>query len=278
VDRRRFLLVATVGADDIASDEFNRLLRSLGDQGVEIALHLVIRGEHRDSTGLEPSWDGDLVLHSAAAGTSLSTARNIALRHIGTTDDLAHTDAIAFPDDDCWYPPHLLARAGRLLTDWDVVMGSYSARPPHVNGERFPKVPAELDWRRAYERTASVTQFYAAGAVRDVGPFDERFGAGARYPSAEDADYLVRAIQRGWRCFYEPSLVVGHPEREAPNQGHYLGGTALLAKHAVRVQVARRLLVRRLLGGARRTVTGALPPATYARSLRAVVATFGRAV
>ena len=145
MDRRRFLLVATVEADDIASDGSTGCCARWETAGVEIALHLVIRGEHRDSAAPERCWDGDLVLHSAAAETSLSTARNIALRHIGTAGDLAHTDAIAFPDDDCWYPPHLLARAGRLLADWDVVNGAYSARPPHVNSERFPNVPAELD-------------------------------------------------------------------------------------------------------------------------------------
>jgi hypothetical protein len=277
VDRSRFLLIATVAADDVAGDELERLLRSLAEQDVEIALHLVIRGRHLDATAVKRCWQGELVLHGAAAGTSLSRARNIALRHLQAAGELDRADAVAYPDDDCWYPPRLLARAGRLLADWDIVMGSYSARPPRVDRDRFPDAPAELDWRRAYERTASVTQFYRAGAVRDVGLFDERFGIGARYPSAEDADYLVRAIHRGRRCFYQPSLVVGHPQREGRYQGHYLGGTALLAKHALRVRAARRLLMRRLVAGASRTATGALPPTTYAQSLRAVVATFGRA-
>jgi hypothetical protein len=277
VDRWRYLLVTTVAAEAIASDGFTRFLRSLGDQAVEVDLHLVIRGELESRA--EPPvrcWDGNLIVLHAPAGAALSRARNIALRHLASSDDRVRADAVAFPDDDCWYPPLLLATVARLLARWDVVMGSYSAQPPNPDLHRFSDLSGELDWRRAYEQTASITQFYRAAVVQDVGAFDERFGVGGRYPSAEDADFLVRAIQRRWRCFYDPSLVVGHPQREGLYKEHYVGNTALLAKHALRVPMARRLLARRLLSGARRTATGALPPTTYAVSLRAIVATFGR--
>src|SRR5207245_11020321 len=36
-------------------------------------------------------------------------------------------------------------------------------------------------------------------------------GAGSRWGSGEETDYLIRAMQRG-AVFYDPSLVVGHPE------------------------------------------------------------------
>jgi hypothetical protein len=276
-ERRRVILVVTVAADDVAGNAFRRLLGSLGDQAVEISAHVVIRGEPKAPVPSPvPCWDGDLVLHRAPAGAALSCARNIALRHLASSGEIARADAVAFPDDDCWYPPRLLSAVGQRLADWDIVMGSYSAQPPNLDFVRFSDIPGELDWRQAYEQTASITQFHRGAVVHDVGAFDERFGVGARYPSAEDADYLVRAIQRGWRCFYDPSLVVGHRRREAPYGSHYVGGTALLAKHAVRVPIARRLLARSLLAGARRTASGALPAGTYAGTLRAVVATFGR--
>jgi GT2 family glycosyltransferase len=276
----RFLLVATVDAHEARRNDLARLLRSLDGQGVEIDLHLVVRGEPSgdgvSANRLVPSWLGDMVLHDAPAGIGLSAARNIALRRAAASGRLARADAVAFPDDDCWYPPRLFARVAEHLNSWDVVMGSYSAHPPERDPVRFPPGSRELDWRTAYERAASVTQFYRAAAVVDVGLFDERFGLGASYRSAEDADYLVRAVDAGWRCRYEPGLVVGHRRPEGAYERSYLGGTTLLAKHAMQVGVARRLLARRLIIGACRTATGALEPATYLSTLRAVAITLGR--
>lgn len=274
----RFLLVTTVAAHEARAGALQRLLRSLDEQGVDVELHLVVRGEaggdRARAGGLARA--GALVIHAAPAGIGLSAARNVALRQAAASGRLAWADAVAFPDDDCWYPPRLLARVAEHLADWDVVMGSYSARPPALDPIRFPLGSRALDWRTAFERAASVTQFYRSATVVEVGLFDERFGLGARYRSAEDADYLVRAVACGRRCLYEPELVVGHRRQEGAYERSYLGGTALLAKHARNVGVARRLLARRLVGGALRAATGALRPVTYASTLRAVATTLGR--
>jgi hypothetical protein len=277
--RPRFALVSTVSASELAGNDLARLIRSLGNQGVESELHLVVRGGFGSDAPPAPLPPGAtrLIIHGAAAGIGLSRARNIALREMAVSGALERADAVAFPDDDCWYPPRLLARVAERLVEWPIVMGSYSERPPEPDHDRFPPSPGELDWRVAYEQTASVTQFYRPAAVLDVGLFDERFGVGASYPSAEDADYLVRALEAGWRCLYEPELVVGHRRNTSEYESHYLGGTALLAKHAIRVAEARRLLARRLVAGARRTATGTMRPGAYISTLRAVAATLGRA-
>jgi hypothetical protein len=276
--RPRFLLVATVPAHEAAGSDLTRLVRSLDAQGVEIELHLVVRGALEPDTHPPPVPPdvGRLIVHGAPAGTGLSRARNIALREARASGALDRADAVAFPDDDCWYPPLLLAHVAEHLADWDIVMGSYSESSPEPDYRRFPAEGGELGWRVAYEQTASVTQFYRPAAVLDVGLFDERFGVGASYPSAEDADFLVRAIAAGRRCLYEPTLVVGHRWLGSDYDHHYLGGTALLAKHALRVAEARRLLARRLLAGAREMASGAMRAREYVSALRAVVATLGR--
>ncbi len=44
----------------------------------------------------------------------------------------------------------------------------------------------------------------------ELGPFDERFIAGARYRSGEDTDMLYRAHRRGIPVEYVPDMVVHH--------------------------------------------------------------------
>ncbi|WEX90512.1 glycosyltransferase family 2 protein [Sinorhizobium garamanticum] len=74
-----------------------------------------------------------------------------------------------------------------------------------------------------------------------VGPFDERFGAGAPLQSAEDTDYLVRAFQLDIPIEYVPDMAVyhhhGRKAREAIEKLHRnysLGNGALCLKHLFR--------------------------------------------
>ncbi|MCZ4089287.1 glycosyltransferase family 2 protein [Sinorhizobium psoraleae] len=71
-----------------------------------------------------------------------------------------------------------------------------------------------------------------------VGPFDERFGAGAPLQSAEDTDYLVRAFQLDIPVEYVPDMTVyhhhGRKAREAIEKLHRsysLGNGGLCLKH-----------------------------------------------
>jgi len=43
-----------------------------------------------------------------------------------------------------------------------------------------------------------------------LGPFDERFGAGAVFKSGEDTDYVLRAYFAGIPVEYVPDMVVYH--------------------------------------------------------------------
>jgi hypothetical protein len=46
--------------------------------------------------------------------------------------------------------------------------------------------------------------------LTSVGDFDVRFGAGAPFRAAEDADFIYRAYLNGHRVDYAPTLVVRH--------------------------------------------------------------------
>jgi len=71
-----------------------------------------------------------------------------------------------------------------------------------------------------------------------IGPFDERFGAGGPLRSAEDTDYLVRAMLLGMPDEYVPDMTVlhhhGRRDRKSIDRLHRdysLGNGALCLKH-----------------------------------------------
>ena len=71
-----------------------------------------------------------------------------------------------------------------------------------------------------------------------IGPFDERFGAGGALRSAEDTDYLVRAMLAGMAVEYVPDMTIfhhhGRRDRVAIDRLHrdyHFGNGALCLKH-----------------------------------------------
>jgi N-acetylglucosaminyl-diphospho-decaprenol L-rhamnosyltransferase len=96
--------------------------------------------------------------------------------------------------------------------------------------ERFPS------WRRAgryrmldWDMTTSREVDDASGgflllrraALRDVGPFDERF-----FLYYEETDWLCRARQRGWRVMFTPDIVVEHLGGQSTSEP-----TGVLSRH-----------------------------------------------
>lgn len=91
-----------------------------------------------------------------------------------------------------------------------------------------------------------------------VGPFDERFGAGAKFRSAEDTDYFVRARALGITVRYDPEPMVFHfhGRREFEDakklySGYSFGDGALFAKHFIADASVRNHLISNLYWGLR---------------------------
>jgi len=82
---------------------------------------------------------------------------------------------------------------------------------------------------------------FTADVITRIGPFDERFGAGAPFLAAEDTDFLFRALGAGIPVRYDPRPVVDHHHgRRDPKDlirllaGYSFGDGALYAKHLLR--------------------------------------------
>lgn len=234
------LVVATLGR----AAELDRLLDSLERQTHTRFVVYVIdqNADDRLQAVLAAHRDLDIAHHRSPPG--LSRARNVAVPHLGAS-------VVAFPDDDCVYPDDLLERVARTLRarrDLDGLAG----RVVDENGAAaagWKPDSALLARDNLWNRLNSAALFLRKGLVDQVGRFDERLGLGSGEPwsSAEEVDYVVRALDLGARIAYDPDLVVVHrlASLDAPlgfRDGASVG--YLLRKHHYPARVVARMLAR----------------------------------
>jgi len=194
-----------------------------------------------------------LPLALLASEPGLSRARNAGLA-------LVSADVVAFPDDDCTYPPDLLERAGRVLAAHPAV-DLLTGRTADEDGRASPRWHPGGVVRLAdvWHAGNSASMFVRRSLLERIGPFDERLGLGAGTPwtSTEDVELIVRALQAGARVEHDPSLVVGHPLRDpGPDElaalGARDGGSVgfVLGLHGLGARADLRMFVRPLGGAA----------------------------
>src|SRR5215216_2756714 len=150
-------------------------------------------------------------IHSATSG--LSRARNLGLRH-------ASQEVVVILDDDMLVQEDslelLLAGRGNHGTG-TVTTGRLLAAPPEGPGLRQP--PGALVTRTELEvfRGRQPRQVVPGPNVAlprevmlQIGGYDERLGAGTRFPGAEDHDLSMRLLDAGCEVRHVPEAVVLH--------------------------------------------------------------------
>ncbi|WP_297045055.1 glycosyltransferase family 2 protein [uncultured Desulfovibrio sp.] len=139
--------------------------------------------------------------------TCLSRSRNAALAHVAG-------DCFAIADDDCLYPPEVVARVletFRRHAELAVLMGS----PVSLDPGDIPTgdAPVPLPAWRLFTGCPSFVHFYRTAVCDAVGGFDECLGVGCGtpYQSGEETDFALRAVRAGFAAARVPSLVILHP-------------------------------------------------------------------
>jgi glycosyltransferase involved in cell wall biosynthesis len=220
------LVVATV--DRV--EELDRLLTSLDAQTHRNFRVLLADQNDDDRLSEVIAAHSSLHVERLRAPRGLSRARNAAL-------PLLQADLVAFPDDDCVYPPDLLERVEHRLNDLDGVTG----REPW-----WPTGSAVLTRDNLWNRAISFTIFLRRDLVERVGTFDEALGLPSG--SGEETDYLIRALDAGARIEYDPAIVVEHARKDVDlsvvgaRDGASLG--YILRKHRYPRRTVTRMLVR----------------------------------
>ncbi|WP_333840350.1 glycosyltransferase family 2 protein [Novosphingobium sp.] len=178
------------------------------------------------------------VLREERAG--LARARNRGLGVVGGA-------IVAMTDDDCVLHRDYFTALLRCFAE---VMA-----PAIIGGRILPGNPQDLPVTLKLEdhpmvaNPAAFPGGFVMGAnlaftrcvLQRVGPFDERFGAGAPFVAAEDTDFLFRASGQGIVLRYDPRFAVDHHHgRRAIGEetrllaGYSFGDGALYAKHLLR--------------------------------------------
>lgn len=263
------LLITVANGSPAGRRTLDELLSSVGPRGDELQVIAVIRGG-------APCFEGAEGLHTLTVPLEigLSDARNVALGYARERGLLRSARIVGFPDDDCVYPPGLIGSVAGLLdeTGADIVCGAYGPDTTSIDSRRFPPRRVQLNPRLVPAYCSSAATFLTSTVVEEVGLFDARFGAGSWLGSAEDADYVMRAVEAGFSALYAPDAVfVHHPYKEGRMGDYYRGSVALLAKHARRAPRLVLSLAYRLGLGARWAVTGQIRANDYIRAARTAI-------
>jgi len=199
------LVVATIGR----TTQLVRLFETLSAQTFQ-SFEVIVADQNPPGylAGVLARFQAFFPIRHLQSEPGLSRARNAALDHI-------RGEFVAFPDDDCWYPEDLLECVANGLTahpDWDGLTGMPSD-PSDPDGFRgFHRTSGELSLANLWRRSTSVTIFLRRNVVEIVGRFDEDLGRGAwtGMTSAEESEYLIRALLLGCHIFYSPDMRVFH--------------------------------------------------------------------
>ncbi len=171
----------------------------------------------------------------------LSRGRNEALT-------IASGELLVFVDDDVTVPPDWFGRivaAAVAAGPGAVITGRVVAGDAERPGAFAPSLSIGAErvvhrGRPGCDVLLPLNMALFRSAFEAVGPFDERLGAGARFPSSEDNDLGFRLLEAGFEIIHDPAVVVVHrawrpPSALLPLRWSYgRGQGAYFAKHASR--------------------------------------------
>lgn len=231
------LVVCTVDRADILS----RLFASLALQSSkDFEVILVDQNPNGDVLRKAEEWNakGLSILH-VRSERGLSRSRNRGLAR-------AQGEYIGFPDDDCWYPRSLVADlAARFHSNrqWAGISGRTTSPDGADTCGRWLPDEGEMSRKTVWNQGNSTSMFLRRDLVETVGAFDETLGLGAQSPwlAAEETDYLVRALDSGYRIQYCPDICIFHPKEER-------GTPSSLVKARVRGRGIGRVLKKQRFG------------------------------
>lgn len=247
------LVLATYGI----SHSLERLFDSLISQQ-NCSIEIIVVDQNGDDTvqKLCESYAHRLSIQHVSSQPGLSRARNVGIPY-------CKGSIIAFPDDDCWYPPGLLS-AIKTEIEGEMVSAGLTCRCTDEQGRLAaggdsPR-PGIISKHNVWHRGVSATMFLRAEVVAQVGLFDETLGLGSEsyFKSGEESDYLLRVLRLEQRMIYRPHLRVFHPLPPASRSagaierswGYGLGFGRVLRKHGYNLPAVIYHLGYPLLGAA----------------------------
>lgn len=151
--------------------------------------------------------DNPFIIYEKSNDLGLSLNRNFGLQ-------FATGDIIGFPDDDCTYYPDTLENILNCFLDVkfknnDAVLGQIFDNHTHQPIiKSWPQKNTKVTIFNFYKLSSSITLFCKKNKMK----FNESMGAGTKFGSCEDTDYIYNMLVLKKKLIYCPSVKVWHPE------------------------------------------------------------------
>jgi glycosyltransferase involved in cell wall biosynthesis len=217
------LIMSTLGR----TDDLVRFFESLTTQGPNsFKIYLCDQNDDRRLLPIIAVWANRLPIKIVHSDKGLSRGRNAALA-AALADARADGDyVVAFPDDDCWYSKDVLSKVSKVLSENQALSGvtgrSMSEKGKPSSGSS-PNIRTELTPGNLFRGSMGISYciFLRLGVVKRVGMFDETLGVGAgtKWGSGEESDYLLRTLRQQVRLRYEPDIQIFHPDKDVVLDG-----------------------------------------------------------
>lgn len=147
------------------------------------------------------------IVHIKVSEKGLSKARNVGLQY-------ANGEILGFPDDDCEYSDNLLIDIYNKFVEHnhDIVSCKIVNKLTNTDvGISWPDHILFINTNNLFKTCMSASFFIKIRNKSKI-IFDEEFGIGSVYGSAEESDYILRALLSGYRGVYYPDMKIYHPE------------------------------------------------------------------
>lgn len=176
--------------------------------GTRLPEEIVVADQSAGERASLPAAAGVDVRHLALRSTGLSRARNAGIA-------AARHELLVFTDDDVLVEPDWLQRLAAALVAAPrrtAVTGAVHAAEArgHVPSVTQRTEPGVVSGRPFADPLFPNNMALWRGAFAELGLFDERLGAGAQFPSAEDNDFGFRLLEAGYAIAFVPDAALLH--------------------------------------------------------------------
>ena len=185
----------------------------LAGETAPIELLVIDQSDGRETEqALQPFIDDPRLRYVRSAQRGKGKALNEALR-------LARGEILVCTDDDCQAPPGWISGMARALESQPNAAVAFCRVVPVAHDRSAGYVPAyELEQSRVLRSISAICGGLGIGAgwamrrdfVLSIGGFDEAFGPGGRYPSADEWDLAMRSLLCGRHVYETADLSIVH--------------------------------------------------------------------